>query len=87
MLISFSLVIELSPDPNLNRGIDSKQAAIQKEREKTVLTAIYFEDQIPDSPDEPENESTIDNNNNNNIGYDDLKVPIIPLDEVVRFFV
>jgi hypothetical protein len=77
--INLRVALELPPDCIFNEaGAGSKQFKIQTDREMTVFAKIYLDENLPDSPDEPE---VIEED------YDDSKVRIIPFVEVVIEFV
>lgn len=49
----FVPVVVDAKDPTPERGTESKESAVQEQREKSVLSAIYMDDaQIPPTPDE-----------------------------------
>lgn len=69
-------MVDLSEEFIFERGKDSKQKAIESERQSRVLTVFYFDAKdIPDTPAEPD---TVEPD------YDDSQVTIIPLEEIVR---
>ncbi|KAF7494221.1 Serine/threonine-protein phosphatase 1 regulatory subunit 10 [Sarcoptes scabiei] len=69
--------IDLDPiNCPVERGRDSKEKLIQTERMRTTLECFYFNNQIPDNPDDPDTNSSFD------LGLDSSeKLRIIPLED------
>lgn len=67
-------LIKIAPEFTLKKGTESKYAIYETQRENQILAVQYFDNKIPESPEEPPKEND----------YDDSTIKIIPFEVILK---